>query len=446
MTERVLWIDARAGLAGDMLCAALLDLGAELARLEADLGALGVDGWSLSTSRVQRGAFAALHFNVALDSDSADASSDSADTSDADGHDHSHGHGHDHGHSHGHEHGHAHSHEGHRSWADIRALLTAAELPERARARALAAFSALAIAEGRVHGLPPDEVGFHEVGAVDSIVDTVGACLLLEQLDVDRIICSPLPLGGGTVRAAHGVMSVPVPAVIELLAAGRFKTFQDRIPGERVTPTGAALAVTLGTCGAMPGMTPLGSGFGAGTRDPAAIANVVRVVLGEVDNAADNAAGNVADAPPAEAVAVLEAQVDDMPGEWVPPLIDALLAAGALDAMVTPVTMKKGRPGMLLTVLSPPTLADPVADVLLRHATTFGVRRTIAQRRILARRHVTVQTRFGEVRVKIGERDGIVLQASPEYEDCAALARAAGVPIREVYAAATAAHLESDAT
>jgi len=429
MIERVLWIDARAGLAGDMLCAALLDLGADLTKLEADLGALGVDGWALSTSRVQRGAFAALHFNVALD-----APADGAAPSGADAHDHSHEHSHEH--SHDHEHGH--SHEGHRSWSDIRALLTAAALPERARERALAAFSALAKAEGRVHGLPPDEVGFHEVGAVDSIVDTVGACLLLEQLDVDRVICSPLPLGGGTVRAAHGVMSVPVPAVIELLAAGRFKTFQDRIPGERVTPTGAALAVTLGTCGPMPGMVPLGSGFGAGTRNPSNIANVVRVVLGEV------ALDRPDDAPSAEAVAVLEAQVDDMTGEWVPPMIDALLAAGALDAMVTPVTMKKGRPGMLITALSRPDLADAVSDAMLRHATTFGVRRTTAHRRILDRRHVTVSTRFGEVRIKLGERDGIVVQASPEFEDCAALARTAGAPIREVYAAAIAAHLENN--
>lgn len=398
----ILYLDLQAGIAGDMFVAAMLQLGAPLEPIARALDGLGFGPLPVRSEPCMRGPFAALRFVVA--------------PAGPDAH--------------------------HRSHAEIARVLEAAPLPERARRRALAVFARLARAEGAVHGIPPEEVHFHEVGAVDSIVDTVGACLLLEQLGVDRVVASALPLGSGTVRAAHGRMTVPAPATLEVLTRWRgggaagWPTFQDGIPGERVTPTAAALVCALATPGAgpqgaMPGMRPLAVGYGAGTRDPAAIANVARVVLGEdLERPA---------APPSpDRVEVLEAQVDDMPGEWIPPLIDALLGAGALDAFICPVVMKKGRPGMLITALAPEGRAEPVIEALLRHSTTLGLRRRATRREVLERRHEVVQTPFGEVRIKLGLRGGMVIQSSPEFEDCAARAREAGVPIQDVYRAALA--------
>lgn len=392
----LLWVDAQAGLAGDMLCAALLDAGAATVdELATDLAALGVEGWSLSTERVRRGPFAATRFVV---------------------HDHTH-----------HHHHHGHDHHHHRHWPDIRALIEAAALPERAKARALAAFGVLAAAESRVHGVPEDRVAFHEVGAIDSIIDIVAACVLLERLGVDRIVATPLPLGSGTVDTAHGTLTVPVPATIELMARAAWPSFQDGIPGERVTPTGAALITALAEPGPMPSMRPRAVGYGAGTRDPEAIANVVRVVLG------DEGSGTGA------WLDVLAAQVDDMPGEWVPPLIERLLEAGAADVWVSPVLMKKGRPGHLVQALAEPARAEAVGQALLRHATTFGFRRHRVRRTVLERSFVEVETAWGPVPVKIGRLGGEVLHRAPEYDVCSAHAREHGVPVSRVYQAALAA-------
>ncbi len=379
-----LWIDASAGAAGDMICAALLDAGGELEALTGALEPLPLGPWSLHTERVVRRGMAALHLVVEDPTPEVHP---------------------------------------HRAWADIRALIEGADLPERARSRALAVFTRLAKAEARVHGTEVEAVRFHEVGALDSILDILGACLLLEQLHVDRIVATPLPLGGGTVKTAHGLLPVPVPAVRELLEG--WPAAQDGRQGELVTPTGAALITTLAEPGPMPSMTPSSTGTGAGTRDPRDRANVLRVVLGEP-----------AAAPLTDRVEVLEAQVDDMPGEWVPPCLDALLAAGALDAWATPVLMKKGRPGLLLGALAPPQLGDRVAEAMVRHATTFGVRRRTSSRTVLDRHSETVDTPFGPVRVKMGLWEDEVVQVAPEYEDCAAAALGAGVPFSQVHRAA----------
>lgn len=302
-------------------------------------------------------------------------------------------------------------------------MLLDAELPERARARALAVFTRLAEAEARVHGMAVEDVAFHEVGAVDSIVDIVSAALLLEQLGVDRLVVSALPVAGGTIRTAHGVTPLPAPATLELLRGWPV------VPGppgrEHVTPTGAAIAAALAEPGPMPAMRLLGVGHGAGTRDPADVPNVVRVVLGEES----------APSSPEEVV-VLEAQMDDLPGEHLPALLEALLAAGALDAFAAQILMKKGRPGLLVQALATPSGSAAVELALLRHGSTFGVRRHTARRRVLDRRHVPVTTPWGEVRIKLGILDGELLRAAPEHEDVAALARAAGVPVPRVYAAA----------
>ncbi len=385
----VLWVDAQAGLAGDMLCAALLDAGAATTeQLGAALGALGVEGWSLATERVQRGPFAATRFIV---------------------------------------HDHTEDHHHHRHWPEIRGLIEASGLPTRVRERALAAFTALAEAEAGVHGVPLEHVAFHEVGAIDSIVDIVGACWLLDALDVDRIVATPLPLGSGTVDTAHGRLAIPVPATVALMARVGWPSFQDGVPGERVTPTGAALITALAEPGPMPSMRPSAVGYGAGTRNPDAIANVVRVVVG------DEGEGTAA------WLDLIAAQVDDMPGEWVPPLLERLLEAGAADAWVTPVLMKKGRPGHLVQALADPDCAEAVGHALLRHASTFGVRRHRVRRTVLERSFETVDTPWGPVPVKLGHLAGAIVQRAPEYDVCSAHAREHGIPVARVYRAALAA-------
>ncbi len=381
-----LWLDASAGAAGDMICGALLDAGADPVALEGNLRTLALGPWSLGLERVRRGALDALHFKVVDD-----APPD-----------------HDHHHT---------------AWSTIRGMLEQAPLPPGARDKALRVFSRLAAAEARVHGIPVDQVAFHEVGALDSIVDVVGACLLLEQLGVTRIIATPLPLGGGTVQTAHGPLPIPVPAVVSLLQG--WPAVQDGRTGELVTPTGAALITTLAEPGPMPTMIPTASGLGAGTRNPSDRANVVRAVL-----------GTPLDAPDADAVHVLETQVDDMPGEWLPAWLDALFAAGALDAWATPVLMKKGRPGLLLSALAKPDGVDAVTQALLLHGTTFGVRLRTTTRRVLDRRWDTVHTDYGSIRVKLGLWRGDVVQVAPEHEDVAAAAHAAQVPLQVVHRAA----------
>lgn len=433
MSGRVLYIDAFAGLAGDMLCAALLDLGADLDQLRQELRALPVYGYTLTLSQVYRGPFAARYFLVAPEPLPAEAVSalPAPPEPSPRAHDHGHGHTHGHGHDHGHDHVHGHGHvqldpwpgQPHRSWADIRAMLQAAPLPPRARARALAVFGRLAIAEAHVHGMDVEAVAFHEVGAVDSIVDIVGACLLLEQLDVDRLVASALPTGSGIIRTEHGLIPLPGPATLELLRGWPV------VPGppgrEHVTPTGAALVTALAEHGPMPEMVIRAVGHGAGTRNPADLPNVVRVILGEARAASS----------PTQVI-VLETQMDDLSGEHLPALLEATLEAGALDAFAVPVLMKKGRSGLWVQALAAPAQVDAVERALLRHGSSFGVRRHAADRRVLDRRHVAVQTPWGEVRVKLGSLDGELLHAAPEHEDVRAVARAAGVPQPLVHAAA----------
>ncbi len=412
---RVAWLDVFAGLAGDMTVAALVSAGAEEKYVLDGLTALGVPGWQARFDRVHRGPFAALQFVVTVEGDRR-------------GHDEEHGHhhGHDHDHDHGHDHG-VHSPAGthSRAWRDIRAILVASALPVRARDRALATFGRLAIAEGRVHGMEPDDVTFHEVGAIDSIVDIVGACLAMESLDIDRIVVSPIPLGVGGTRSEHGWIPLPAPATAELLRG--FPVSASPWPGETVTPTGAALLAALARPGPLPAMRIDAIGYGAGTRNPSTHPNVLRVIIGTGD------AGAVT------TVCELRAELDGITGEAVPPLLDALFAAGAVDASATAITMKKGRPGLRIVALAPPGQRAAVGDALLRHGRTLGYRWMTLDRDVLARRHVAVTTPFGDVRIKLGEREGAVVHAAPEYADCAACALAANVPVIEVQAAALAA-------
>ena len=399
------WVDPVGGLAGDMLVAAFIDAGASEEGILGALRALALPGWSARTERVWRGPFHAARFVVDVEPGPTQ--------------DHDQGHDHDHGHGHGH--GHAPS----QRWAEIRGLLEASSLSPRARRSAIAIFRALAVAEGRVHGTDPEAVTFHEVGALDSIVDIVAVGVALDLLDVDELVVGPIPLGQGHTIGAHGCIPLPAPATLELLRG--FEVEGRELRGETVTPTGAAVVAALGRAGPLPRMRILATGVGAGSWDPASHPNVVRVVIGEADGSA------------AAEVAELRAEVDSLHPELVPPLLEALLGAGALDAYVTPIVMKKGRPGVLVTCLAPVAMRAAIGDVLLRHGGTLGYRWSLAARDELARRFVSVETRFGVVPMKIGERDGVVIHAAPEYEVCAALARAAGVPVAEVSAAAWAA-------
>lgn len=409
----LLYIDPFAGIAGDMFCAALLHLGVPLDTLLEPVRALPIGGYTVSTHATTRGAFSATRFEVHKDFPE---------------HDHSHGHSHDH------DHGHSHDHVGpeawpgqpDRRWSSIRAMLESAPIAPGVRRRALAVFAALAKAEAKVHGTTVEDVHFHEVGAIDSIVDIVAACAGLEALGVDRIISAPPPLSGGEVRGAHGRIPLPAPATLEILSG--WPVVAGAHGREEVTPTGAAILAALAEPGSFPAMTVRAIGYGAGRWDPKDKANVVRVVLG---------AAREADS--ARRVAVLEAQMDDLTGEHLPPLIDALLAAGAMDAYASPVLMKKGRSGLLVTALAPEQRAPGVEEAMLRHGSTFGVRRTTATRRVLDRRHERVQTPWGAVRIKLGQLDGEELHAAPEHEDVLACAAAAGVAVPRVYAAAVAA-------
>jgi hypothetical protein len=317
----------------------------------------------------------------------------------------------------------------HRHLHQITAIIDAARLPPAVAVDAKHIFQRLAAAEAQVHATTIEKVHFHEVGATDAIVDIVCACAALHELGIEAVHCSAIPTGHGTVRCEHGVMPVPAPATANLLAGVPLAACEE--PGELTTPTGAAILTTLSrSFGPPPDMIVRSIGYGAGAREGRTRPNVLRVLIAESAAAA---------AEELDLVAVLEAQVDDAPGQVVAHAAERALAEGALDAYIVPIIMKKGRPGQLLTVLCRPPDAEKLADVLFRETTTFGVRRATLARRKLARHHMTVETAYGSIRVKVGRRGGAVVQAWPEYEDCAAAALRAGVALRDVQQAALAA-------
>jgi len=414
----IIYIDAFIGAAGDMLLGALLDAGLPEAALREVLARMPVAGYRLEVRRDMRMGLAATRAAVCL--------TDEADHAHGTAH-HDQGH-HDEGRPDEGHHGHPHA----RHLPEILEIIAGANLPGRAAGRASAVFRRLAEAEAKVHGTTPDQVHFHEVGAVDAIVDIVGVCSGLALMGDPRVIVSPLPMGSGFVASAHGRLPIPAPAVVEL-ARGIPVAASDE-PGELTTPTGAALLVTLAErFGPMPAMIPEAVGYGAGSRQGRTAPNVLRVILGR------EPAGSP-DAAEADSVWVLEANLDDVTGETLGATTRALLDAGALDAWLAPITMKKGRPGIILGCLVDDARRAAVEDAIFRQTTTFGIRRTRAERSKLARRHVEVATPFGPVRIKIGTRAGQVVTALPEYEDCLRLAQSRGIAFREVYDAARAAY------
>jgi len=427
---RILYFDCFSGAAGDMILGALLDAGLPFDALRAALGSLAVDA-EVTCERVSRGGIAATKFRVAGEP-----------PPDAGGHRRHHdGHGHRHHHdqSHADEHHGGHTHAPvaephvHRRVADIHALIARAALTADARTRAQAMVQRLAEAEAAIHQMSVDEVHLHEVGALDSIVDIVGAAFAFEWFGADRVVVSPMNVGGGMVRSTHGLIPVPAPATLRLLGDAPIYAGDGRT--ELVTPTGALVLTAYATgFGAMPAMRVAATGYGAGDRELPGTPNVLRVLVGETE-----------DAEPATRVVVLECEIDDMNPQIFGVLIDRLLAAGALDVFYQSVQMKKGRPGTLVTIVAPPARRAALAELMFRETTTIGIRYTEMARECLAREVVTVETPLGAVRFKVARRGGVVLNVSPEFDDLTRIAGERGLPVKEVQAVAGKAYLDGPA-
>ncbi len=428
-----LFLDLHSGISGDMFLGAMIDLGIDPHKLETELRRLEVGGWHLHIGRERRGGMAGTRLEVHLEAEHTP-------------------HGHAHPHEHGHEHSHhaaepahgchaspGHGHEHARTFSDIRALIQASPLSDWVRQKAVSVFERVAQAEGRIHGRPAESVHFHEVGAVDSIVDIVGGCLALEMLGRPRVLASRVVEGTGSVRCAHGRLPLPAPATLEILAARGVALEQCDEPHELVTPTGAALLAEFAeSFGPLPALRPERIGYGLGHRENVTRPNVLRAILCETTATPSHDWET-------DTIAVLETNLDDVRSEILGGLVEKALADGALDVFHTPIQMKKSRPGVLVTVLCRPEEADRFAELLLLETTAFGVRRTTAERRKLRREIARVATPLGEVEVKLGRLDGRLVQAAPEFESCRKVALERGVPLREVYDAALRA-LETPST
>lgn len=414
-----------------MFIGALLDCGLDFEFLKAELAKLGVEGYELSLTRVDRSGISSAKFDVHLKGEGHSPAHHQH-------HDHSHDHHHDHHHSHedGHHHDHEHVHEthhhDHRALSQIKHLISASTLSAVVKERAQAIFQRIGEAESKIHGISIETVHFHEVGAVDSIVDIVGACIGLEALRIERIVSSPLHVGSGTFNCAHGTYPVPGPATAEILKGA--PVYSKEIEGELVTPTGAAIIATLASgYGNLPAMKVERIGYGAGTRSYPKFPNVLRAIIGEVEAISS-------DETPAT-VTVIEANIDDLNAQVFGHLMEKALAAGALDVFFTPVQMKKNRPGVLVTLLCRPEDRARMSELIFRETTTLGVRYRDEQREVLQRGQVAVETVFGTIRVKVArDENGNVLNYAPEFDDCQDAATRHQAAIREVQTAALQAY------
>ncbi|MCW8985208.1 MAG: nickel pincer cofactor biosynthesis protein LarC [Thermoanaerobaculales bacterium] len=387
MNRRVLFLDCAGGVAGDMLLCALAEACGDVSFVEELPERLGFPDVTLQWPATRPGGFAARRLDVGFEPS---------------------------------------KHPRHRNLADVEKIMEGTGVSPDAVDMARRVFRRLAEAEGQVHGQPPEEVHFHEVGAVDAVVDVLGACLALERLEVDEVVCSELPMGHGTVNCEHGELPLPAPAVAAMLPGVPVRPVD--VEGETVTPTGAALVTALSDrFGPMPAMTVEKVGVGAGSREYPGLPNVVRAFVGSAVVPAEIAqTGNV----------IVESNVDDLDPRVLPVVIDRLLESGALDAYVTPLVMKKGRPGHLITVIAPVEAAETVVDVILRETSSLGCRTYPVTKYHLGRRMETVATPWGPVPVKVALAGDTVLRRVPEFEACAELARTTGVPVRDILAAA----------
>jgi uncharacterized protein (TIGR00299 family) protein len=429
---RIVYLDCFSGASGDMVLGALLDLGLPLEGLRTALGSLTIEGAEISVERVLRAGVSATKFRVGSGA-----------------HDHVHAHAHAQAHAHGRAHSdrdhqdqhdahdhhlahsHRHDHGDHHSLSDITSAIERSALSRKGKDRAIRLFHRLAEAEAAIHDMPIEKVHLHEVGALDSIVDIVGAVYGFEWLAADRVVCSPLNVGSGMVRCAHGTFPVPAPATARLLA--NVPIYAGEVAAEMVTPTGALLVTEYAdTFAPLPAMRLSATGYGAGDRDFSGYPNVLRIMLGDAD-----------DTSASERIVVLECEIDDMNPQLFGPLMDGLQRAGALDVFYAPVQMKKNRPGTLVTVIATPVRREALAALLFAETTTIGVRHHEMLRDRLEREVRTIETPVGPIRFKVASRAGRVLNASPEFDDCARAAAERGIPIKDVQALATKAWLET---
>jgi uncharacterized protein (TIGR00299 family) protein len=452
---KTLYLDIFSGVSGDMFIGALIDLGVDPHELEAELEKLKLDGYHLHVGRAHKAAIEGVKFDVHLAHEHSHEHTHADEVTHTHPHSHEDHHHHHHDDEHEHEgphhephhhheeehehHHHAHHHdeEEHehshgRNFSQIKQLISSSRLSGWVKSKAVAVFHRIAVAEGKIHGLPPEEVHFHEVGAVDSIIDIVGACVALELLGKPQVLAAPVVEGTGWINCAHGRFPIPAPATLSILGERGIPVSQCDEPHELVTPTGAALlAEFVEEFGPMRDLVAQKIGFGLGTRDNKTRPNVLRAILGK-------AAGTKASHDwETDTITVLETNLDDISPEILGHFVEQALSAGALDVFHTPIQMKKNRPGVLLTVLCAESDADKFTEMILRETSSFGVRRHTAERRKLAREFSSVKTPYGEVAVKLGKLDGKIIQAAPEFESCKKLARSAKVPLKAVYEAAT---------
>ncbi len=378
---RLIYFDCFSGASGDMIAGALIDVGMPVEALRGELAKLDLAGYEIDAQRIAKQGFGATEFQVRIHPD---------------------------------------ADRPHRHLGQVSEIIERSNLGRRVQERAVRIFERLAAAEAEAHQTTVENIHFHEVGAIDAIVDVVTACVALEWLGVERIVCSPLPTGAGSVECAHGLLPVPAPGTAALLRG--FPIAESDEVTELTTPTGAAILTTLADdFGPLPAMRLEHVGYGAGRHEGTRRPNLLRVLIGETSAAAD-----------ADEIVMLEANLDDASGEMIGYALERLFEAGALDVYCTPIYMKKNRPGVKISVLSRPGEADPLEQVLYQETTTFGVRRLAASRSKLERRSERVQTEFGPIRMKLGSRQGRLVTASPEFDDCRQAAQEHGRPLREV--------------
>jgi pyridinium-3,5-bisthiocarboxylic acid mononucleotide nickel chelatase len=445
---KTLYFDCFSGASGDMILGALLDAGVPLEALRTALGSLAIDHGVLSAERVLRAGISATKFRLVEPAHAQVPAQVQPAAAERQAHQHTHSSGHSHrhdapgvhlssahDHSDGEEHGHGHAHTpgaAHHTLADIGGYIGRSALSPAGKARAVSLFHRLAEAEAAIHDMPLDRIHLHEVGAIDSIVDIVGAVFAMEFLGADRIVSSPLNVGSGTVTCAHGEFPVPAPATVRLLKGAPI--YSQGVAAELTTPTGALLITDYAqSFGPMPAMRVSAVGYGAGDKDFAGHPNVLRVMLGQSE-----------DVQPFERIVSMACEIDDMNPQLFGPLMDRLYADGALDVYYAPVQMKKNRPGTLVTVIAPVDRRDALAGVLFTETTTIGVRHQEMLRERLERKIVTVETPCGPIRFKVSAREGRTVNASPEFEDCAKAAAERGLPIKEVQAQAIRAWVERE--
>jgi len=422
---KILYYDCFAGISGDMNLAAMIDLGVDKNFLLAELGKLNVPGYTISITREKRNSIEGTRFRVMLDGA---------------GHAHEHGqehcheheHDHDHNHHHGdktgkHQHHHSHDdHHGHRNLKDIETIIDSSALAEKVKTVSKSIFSKLAYAEAKIHGKPVDEIHFHEVGAVDSIIDIVGAAICLDALKIDKVLCSPVELGGGFVQCRHGMLPVPAPATAELLKGIPVK--RGAVLHETTTPTGAAILATIvDEFSEKPDFTVTGTGYGVGSRE-LEIPNLLRVMLGTRDHG--RGCGEHTDH---DRAVLIECNIDDMNPELYDHIIQTLFKKGAVDVFITPIIMKKSRPANILSVLTPLQKEPAIIETLFEETTTLGIRKYPVDKLYLKRDFKKVKTRFGEITVKTAYYKDAVIRAKPEYEECKKIAQEKNVAISKIY-------------